>query len=167
MILDGDERQFPVAQAFHRTVIQIKVAGFQSVFQSFQCYSISMVLRCYMDAPAGQVVDGMIAPAVPELQFESLRAERPADKLMSQADTHYGDSAQQRLNVIDNIGKQRGVARPGGQHYSMRFESHDVFRRRFTGNYTDSASKAAEDTGYVITQTHIHDHQVQVGWCRV
>ncbi len=88
MVLDGENGQFLMAQAFYRAVIQIEMSDFQRVGQTIRIHCIAMVLGGNVSPAGSQVSHRMISAPVAEFQFEGLAAEGVGDKLISQADAH-------------------------------------------------------------------------------
>ena len=75
MILNSENRVFPVAQSFDRIVVQVEVGDLQSGGQGVGPDGVTVVLGRYVNPSVAEVLHGVIGPPVAELELERLRAQ--------------------------------------------------------------------------------------------
>ena len=79
MVLDGEDRQLFVAQAFYRAVVQVYMAHLEAVFQAVRVNGIAVVLGGDVNPAGGQLTDRVVAAAVAELELEGLSPKGAGD----------------------------------------------------------------------------------------
>src|SRR5437660_11335793 len=83
VILDGEDRHLPMGHPFHRASVQVHVGDLEfRLRQGRRIDGKSVILRGDVDPPGAEVLYGLIAAAVPELQLERLPAEGESQKLV-------------------------------------------------------------------------------------
>ena len=86
VVLDREDRQPAMTKAFQRAVIQVDVSRLQVAGQIVKPDGEAVVLRGDFHSGSALIEDGLVGPAMAELQFESLTSECQAQELMPQAD---------------------------------------------------------------------------------
>jgi hypothetical protein len=77
MILDAEQRQGFVTEAFQRLVIQIDVGDFHfGLGQRIDSDGETVILSCDLHLPGWHSQDRMVATAVPEFQLVSSASQR-------------------------------------------------------------------------------------------
>src|SRR3989475_8856956 len=88
MVLDGEDREFPVGHAFDGAVVQIQVRHLElGTREGVGIDREAVVLRCDVDASRTKVLDGLVPTAVPEFQFERRPPEGEGQELVAEADS--------------------------------------------------------------------------------
>ena len=75
MVLDTENREFPVFQAFHRIIVQVQVCDLKCITDRIRIDRIAVVLGRNMNSAVRQVADRVITTAVTEFKLERFRAE--------------------------------------------------------------------------------------------
>src|SRR4030042_458493 len=110
VVLNGQDRQVPVAEPFHRAVIQVYVAHLQPPFQVIGVHGVAMVLGGDIDSVSSQIPHRMVAATVSKLQLEVLGAQGFTYELMAQAYAHYGLPANKSPYRVRYVVKENRIA---------------------------------------------------------
>ncbi len=86
MELRREDRQSPVAEAFERPIVQIAMSLLDLRRERFALHGEPVVLRGDRDLPGAKIADGMVRPAVAELQLEGACSQGQPEQLMAQTD---------------------------------------------------------------------------------
>ena len=91
MVLNAEDRAFPMDQSLHRSVVQIQVRQAEVWSPRYLLLlphddGESMVLRRDLDRVPIEVADRMVCSMVPERKLIRLRPKRPGDQLVAQTD---------------------------------------------------------------------------------
>ena len=92
-----------MTQALHRAIVQVDMSNLQPVLETVGVNGIAVVLSRNVDSAGGEVTDGVVSPAVAELQLEGLSAEGTSNKLVAQADAHNRFFTNKILNCIHYV----------------------------------------------------------------
>src|SRR5437588_656817 len=86
MVLDGEDRQLAVGHALDRAIVQVDMGHLELRREGIRIDREAVVLRGDVDAAGAQVLDGLVAAAVAELQLERLSSEGEREQLVAEAD---------------------------------------------------------------------------------
>ena len=129
VVLHTEQRQSLVAQAFERVVVQVHMRQLNFVGVDRLGIDGEVVVVCGdFDLSRTQLLHGMIATVVAELQLESLSAERDAGELMPQADAKNWLAPHQSPDGIYGIRTRLGIAGAVRKENSVRLQREDILR---------------------------------------
>ena len=135
VVLHAEERQFFVAHAFVGVVVEIDVSDFHIAGrQRFGIDAESVILRGDFDFLGDQILHGMIGTMMPELQFESLAAQRQPAQLVTEADAKNGHAAHQLSNIFDRVADGLRITGAIREEDAVRLEGENIFSRRLRGD---------------------------------
>ncbi len=83
MVLDGEQRQFPVPEPFNGAVIQADVRGLQPRRQGIGPDGKTVVLGCYVNPPGAEVFDRVVGAPMAELKLERVGSQCTGGYLVS------------------------------------------------------------------------------------
>ena len=144
VVLDAEEREVAVEQAFERLVVQVHVGEFDfALRERVGIDGEIVVVGGDLDLAGVQLLDRMIAAVVSEFEFESLAAEGDAGQLVAQADAEDGLTSHEAADVVHGVGTGLGVAGAVGEENTVGLEGEDVFGGGLRGDDRDLAGLAA------------------------
>ena len=115
MILNREDGQTAVTDAFQRSVVEIDMSRLQVAGQVVLLDREAVILRGDLDLFGEAVQHRLVGPAVAEFEFEGVAAEGEAEKLVAEADAEYrlagGDQVFHRLNGVADGGGVPGAVR--------------------------------------------------------
>ncbi len=112
MVLDAEHRLRAVPHALHRAVVQIDAVDDDLRGKRLRIDGKTVVLGGDFDAPAGQILDGLVGAAMTELELERLSAEGLAENLVPQADAEHRQARTDEVrHGLDGIAEGGGIAR--------------------------------------------------------
>src|SRR5438105_8637278 len=112
VVLDRHHRFTPVAQAFHRAVVDVSMAHLYVGAEACFVDRVAVVLRRHVHAPARFFPDRVVGATVTELQLEGLRAEHFGEHLVAKANPHERRLSHERRRASDRVVEQRRIAGP-------------------------------------------------------
>ncbi len=123
-----------------------------------------MILGSDLDPTGLEVLDGLIAAAVSELEFEGLSAEGLPEKLVSQADPeHRYTRINQATDLAHDGSKGGGIARSVGKEDAGGFAGEDIRGGRVGGNNADAEAVLSQATQDVVFDPEIVGDNGDVG----
>ena len=90
MVLHGEGGERLVPDAFDGAVVEIYVRNFEAFGHRFRNDGEVVVLACNLHLVCREILDGMVAAVMPELEPRRFRAAGERKKLMPEADAHDG-----------------------------------------------------------------------------
>src|SRR5438477_11494715 len=138
VVLNAEQRKVAVTQALERRVVRVRVRQFDFVLrQRVGIYGEVMVVRGDLDLPGVQLLHRMIAAVVPELEFESLAAERDASQLVAEADAEDGLASHEAADIVHGVGAGFGIAGAVREKDAVWFQRKYIFSRSLRRNDRD------------------------------
>src|SRR6266852_6761224 len=138
MVLDGENRVFPVPNTFDRSVVEVKVRDIKRLRAGHRrrlpADRKAVVLGRDKYLPRCEITYWMIAAAMAIGQFDCLSAQRETHQLMAEADPkdRYCPVGQ-IANGFDCVSHGGRIAGTVGQEDAVRFEVADGSRGRRRG----------------------------------
>ena len=113
MVLDGEGPLLCAAKALDRMVVEVQVRQFDVfAFEAFNINAEAVVLAGYLDLCGFEVLDRVIGPPMPELEFIRPGPKRKRQELMAQTDSEDRRLAQKPFYCLNRIINGGRVARP-------------------------------------------------------
>ena len=144
VMLDRKDGVFGRAGAFHGAVIQVDVRDLGVGGEIFAIGGKAMVLGCDFDFAGAQILHGLIAAAVTELEFVGLSAAGVGQQLVPETDSKERSAADEFTNFGVDIVKGGGVAGTIGKKDAVGIHGENVFRRSGGGHHGDVEAFLAE-----------------------
>ena len=113
MELYPHDGEFPVYHPLNRAVVEIYMTHFHTCGDCIRIHRETVVLSRDVDAARGQVLYGMVSSMMPEFELISLRSKSLGKKLMSQANSHHRQFANQALHHVHGVTQMSGISRSG------------------------------------------------------
>ncbi len=143
MILNREEGQVTVTEALVGTVVQISVSDFKTLW--IKCRRVNckaVVLRCDLNVIGQEILDGMITPAMTELEFECFPAEGQGKQLVSETNPEDRSFADKLLDILNGEFYRSRVAGTVGEKNTVRVHRKYIISRKLSGHYGHFASIA-------------------------
>src|SRR5579862_249353 len=134
VVLDAEYRVFAVPHSLDGLVVQIDVRDFDVGGERVRVDREPVVLRGDCDAPALQILHGLVASVVPELQFEGAPAIGVAEQLMPQANAEDRLLPDEFAEFLVDITERRGISRAVGKKDAVRVHGENILRGSARGN---------------------------------
>ena len=103
MILDRKRGVFQMTHPFQAIIIQVDVGNFNFIGQAFWINTKTMILGSYFHFTCCEILDRLVATAVPEFKLIRCSAIGKSEHLVAQANSEQGHFAQQFLDILDEI----------------------------------------------------------------
>src|SRR5437764_11418963 len=124
-----------MAHSFDAVVVEIDMRDLYRFRQALGFDSEAVIMRSDFDRSLLQILHGLIAAAMPELQFVGRAAERASQKLMPKADAERRHARLRDVShLFDNLRHRSGIAWPVREIDAVRFQGQN-FRSRSVGRH--------------------------------
>ena len=167
VVLDGEDGVFRRTGAFHGAVIQVDMSDFGIGGEVLAVGGEAVVLSGDFDFTSAQILHGLVASAVTELEFVGLSAGGVSQKLMTEANSKEGSAADEFTYFGMNIVEGRGVAGAVGEKDAVRAHGEDVFGRSGGGHDGDIETFLTEAAQDVALNTKIVGHDFVFGFGKI
>ena len=128
VVLDGENRFRGVTKALERTIVEIDVRWLGPDGGEAVCVNCeAMVLAGDLNFAGVEILHGLIAATMAELEFVRLSSQRQAQQLMSQANAEDGQLTAQLFERIDRGCNSGWVARAIGNKQAIGLVVEDGF----------------------------------------
>jgi len=162
VILNAEERQSFVAQAFVGVVVEIEVRDFDFAGgERVRVDAEAVILRSNFDFLREQILNGMIGAVVAEFKFEGFSAEGQAANLVTEADAKDGDPAEQFFYVFDGVAHGLGIAGTVGEEDAIGAHGENVLGHGGCGDYDDLALMIDEEAQNILLDAEIVGHYAE------
>lgn len=121
MVLDGEDLHVAVPYGLHRAIVEIYLAYLKAALHRVRVQREPVILGGYMYTARVYILDGVVAPSVPEFQFVRFRSKGVPDVLMPQTNAHYGLLAEEAAYGVLQI-RLVGGAGAGGEQDAVGLE---------------------------------------------
>jgi len=156
VVLDAEERQRFVAQAFERLIIQVDVGEFNFVgVDGVGIDGEVVVVGGDLDLAGGVVADGVVAAVMAELEFVGFATEGEAAKLVAEADSEDGDAAEHVLDGFDGVVDWLGIAGAVGEEDAVGLETQHITGGGLSRNHRHAATFAGEHAQDVVFDAEV------------
>lgn len=151
VVLDAEDGQGLVANAFDSAVVEVDVGDFHIVRQSVWVDCETVVLRGDGDFAGTEILDGLIASTVAEFELVGFGSECVAKDLVAKADAKDGHFAEQLADFIVDVAESGGVAGAVGEEKSVLVHGEDFLSlgaRVDDGDVESCSAEATEDVAF-------------------
>ena len=162
VVLDAEERERLVAQAFERLVVEVDVGELDLVgVDGVGIDGEVVVVGGDFDFAGGVVANGMVAAVMAELELVGFAAEGESAELVAQADAEDGHAAHHVADGADGVVDGLGVAGAVGEEDAVGLEGEDVSGGGFGGDDGDAAVFAAKHAQDVLLYAEVVGDNVE------
>ena len=120
VILDGENRQFLVPQTFDRLIVEVDLGhDGAAVLEGLRVRGKTVILRRNGNFARLQILDGLIATAMAEFQFERRATERVREHLMPEADSKNWKIGNQATDGFVDVRQGGWITGPVGKKHGV------------------------------------------------
>jgi len=143
VVLNAEQRQRLVAQAFERLVVQVNMGQLDLVgVDRVGIDGEVVVVGGDLHLAVGRVLYRVVAAVVAELQFVSTPAQSQPGKLMAEADSEDRHSTQELANGAHGVIDRLRIAGTVGEEDAVGFQFKNVVGRGLRRNHRHAAAFA-------------------------